>query len=205
MLTDVPALSQFCLVAALAVITDFILQITAFTAALTLDGKRIQQNRYDICPCFKRDRVVGHRKEWVKRAFKSCYIPCISHTISKIAVGVFAVFLFTFGVLGCTNIGLGMNQLVDLIDGSDTFKYFENLNTYGDAGPPGYLVFKNVNYTDEKNLAYLDEINDGLSLLKDTVVPPVFSWVQPFKQFIDDSGQWADECNSTDVQGLGFD
>lgn len=41
MLTDVPALSQFCLVAALAVITDFVLQITTFTAVLTLDSKRI--------------------------------------------------------------------------------------------------------------------------------------------------------------------
>lgn len=124
MLTDVPALSQFCLVAALAVVADFILQVTAFTAVLTLDTKRIQQNRFDICPCFKRDRKVGHRKEFVKRFFKNCYIPCISHWVSKVAVAVFTVFFFTFGVLGCINIGLGMNQLVDLIDGSDTFKYF---------------------------------------------------------------------------------
>ena len=36
-------------------------------------------------------------------------------------------------------------------------------------------------------------------------MPPVFSWVQPFKQFIDNSGQWAKDCNSSDVQGLGFD
>jgi Niemann-Pick C1 protein len=41
MLTDVPALWSFCLVAGLAVIADFILQITLFIAALTLDGKRI--------------------------------------------------------------------------------------------------------------------------------------------------------------------
>ena len=42
MLTDVPALSQFCLVAALAVVVDFILQITTFVAVLTLDGRRIK-------------------------------------------------------------------------------------------------------------------------------------------------------------------
>lgn len=41
MLTDVPALWSFCLVAGLAVVADFILQITVFLAALTLDGKRI--------------------------------------------------------------------------------------------------------------------------------------------------------------------
>ena len=42
MLTDVPALYSFCLVAGLSVIADFFLQITLFIAALTLDGKRIQ-------------------------------------------------------------------------------------------------------------------------------------------------------------------
>ena len=83
--------------------------------------------------------------------------------------------LFALGVLGCLYIGLGMNQLVDLIQGSDTYKYFEGLDKYGEAGPPAYVVFKNLNYTDAENLKKLDEINDGLSLLKDTVVPPVFS------------------------------
>ena len=84
-----------------------------------------------------------------------------------------------------------MNQLVDLIQGSDTYKYFEGLDKYGEAGPPAYVVFKNLNYTDKDNLKKLDEINDGLSLLKDTVVPPVFSWVQPFSQYISTNGQWA--------------
>lgn len=41
MLTDIPALYSFCLVAGLSVIADFILQVTMFIAALTLDGKRI--------------------------------------------------------------------------------------------------------------------------------------------------------------------
>jgi Niemann-Pick C1 protein len=41
MLTDVPALYSFCLVAGFSVVADFILQMTVFLAALTLDGKRI--------------------------------------------------------------------------------------------------------------------------------------------------------------------
>ena len=53
MLTDVPALWSFCLVAGIAVIADFVMQITLFIAALTLDGKRIQQSRADIAFCFK--------------------------------------------------------------------------------------------------------------------------------------------------------
>lgn len=41
MLTKVPALESFCMVAALGVLADFLLQITVFLAALTLDAKRI--------------------------------------------------------------------------------------------------------------------------------------------------------------------
>jgi Niemann-Pick C1 protein len=53
MLTDVPALWSFCLVAGISVLADFLLQITLFVAALTLDGKRIQNHRADILFCKK--------------------------------------------------------------------------------------------------------------------------------------------------------
>jgi len=51
MLTDVPALWSFCLVAGISVLADFFLQITFFVVALCLDGKRIQSNRADILFC----------------------------------------------------------------------------------------------------------------------------------------------------------
>lgn len=51
MLTDVPALYSFCLVAGLSVLTDFLLQITFFIAALRFDGERIKKNNADIFFC----------------------------------------------------------------------------------------------------------------------------------------------------------
>jgi hypothetical protein len=41
---------------------------------------------------------------------------------------------------------------VSLIEGSDLFDYFDTLFDYGQAGPPAYLVFKNINYTIPENL-----------------------------------------------------
>ena len=70
MLTDVPALYSFCLVAGLSVAADFILQITLFIAALTLDGKRIQNQRADILFCVKVDKVKAPRKEWIRTLFQ---------------------------------------------------------------------------------------------------------------------------------------
>lgn len=45
MLTDVPALRNFCLIAALGVLCDFVLQMLIFVAALALDNKRIKAGR----------------------------------------------------------------------------------------------------------------------------------------------------------------
>ncbi|KAG7391573.1 hypothetical protein PHYBOEH_006657 [Phytophthora boehmeriae] len=52
-LTRIPALKSFCVVAALAVAADFVLQMTWFAAALVLDARRMRSRRYDVCPWIK--------------------------------------------------------------------------------------------------------------------------------------------------------
>lgn len=56
-------------------------------------------------------------------------------------------FLITIGAFSCKKLLLGLNQNVSLVEYSDTYDYFETLYDYGEAGPPAYLVFKNVDYT----------------------------------------------------------
>lgn len=82
MLTDVPALYSFCLVAGLSVVADFVLQMTFFLAALTLDGKRIQQKKADILFCIKVDKVKPPRKEVIRGLFEQYYVPFIFHPLS---------------------------------------------------------------------------------------------------------------------------
>lgn len=48
-----PAVRIFSLYAAVAVFFDFLLQVTAFVAILSLDYKRQQNNRCDLCCCYK--------------------------------------------------------------------------------------------------------------------------------------------------------
>lgn len=55
------------------------------------------------------------------------------------------------------------------MSGSDIFDYFETLFTYGNAGPPGYVIFNNVNYTNEDNLKQMELINAELSALNNTI------------------------------------
>jgi len=58
---------------------------------------------------------------------------------------------------------LGLNEKVTLVQGSTLYNYFDALNKYGEAGPPAYIVFKNLNYTNEYNKYRLDKLDDAIS------------------------------------------
>lgn len=91
---------------------------------------------------------------------------------------------------------LGLNQNVSLVEGSDTYDYFETLYLYGDAGPPAYLIFNNVNYTNPVNIPQMNLIAAELATLNDTVLAPVYSWTTSYTNFINPQGTWADACGS---------
>ncbi|OWZ10845.1 Patched family protein [Phytophthora megakarya] len=52
-LTRIPALTSFCVVAALAVAANFALQMTWFASTLVLDARRVRARRYDLFPWIK--------------------------------------------------------------------------------------------------------------------------------------------------------
>lgn len=104
MLTDVPALWSFCLVAGIAVIIDFILQITMFIACLSMDVRRIQQNKYDIAFCVSEKETTPPRTEMVRAFFAKYFVPFLFNKITKILVFVLTLLLFVQGVCSCIKI-----------------------------------------------------------------------------------------------------
>lgn len=88
--------------------------------------------------------------------------------------------LVIIGFMSCAKLQLGLNQNVSLVENSDTYDYFETLYSYGDAGPPAYLVFKNVNYTNSENIDQMNLIAAQLATLNNTVLPPVYSWTSAY-------------------------
>jgi len=87
------------------------------------------------------------------------------------------VCLIIIGGMSCDKLLLGLNQNVSLVENSDTYDYFETLFLYGEAGPPAYIVFKNVDYTNSTNLENMNGIAAQLATLDDTVLAPIYSWV----------------------------
>jgi Niemann-Pick C1 protein len=99
MLTRVPALESFCLVAALGVLADFLLQITFFTAALTLDAKRIRDNRCDILPCIKRKKKTEPRKAIVRSLFQKYFVPFLFNKKTEIMVYFLSTVFVSLGIV----------------------------------------------------------------------------------------------------------
>ena len=91
------------------------------------------------------------------------------------------------------------------MEGSDTYDYFETLYEYGQAGPPAYLVFKNVNYTDPTNIPAMNLIAAELAALNDTVLAPVYSWTTTYQNYINTGGTWTEACGSAQASVLDFD
>ena len=110
LLTDVPALQNFCLVAGLGVIIDFALQMTIFVGALAIDNKRIQDDRADLLGCcVKIQNPTPRREEFFRPKFQEYFVPVLFHKLTKIAVVGIAVCLIIIGGMSCNKLLLGLN------------------------------------------------------------------------------------------------
>jgi Niemann-Pick C1 protein len=91
--------------------------------------------------------VQKPRTELVRTLFEKQFVPLIFNKLSQVVIFAIAGCLFIISVMACIKLKLGLNQNVGFVNGSDLYNYFETLFDYGGAGPPGYLVFNNVDYT----------------------------------------------------------
>ena len=193
-LTDIPALESFCLCASFAVLINYFLQMTLFVAFVSLDDKRVDANRYDIVPCFKKS--VGNQEHYEGKKslqeFALTYYDFIMQTPVKYIILTIYIGMTVVSVIAVFNFPLGLNQQTTVTQSGDLVKYFKTQEKYVDVGSPGYLVFYNIDYNNADNLALIDKMSDHLSTLS-TVQPPVYSWYKDFQKFMDP--YYKDKCN----------
>ena len=193
-LTDIPALESFCLCASFAVLINYFLQMTLFVAFVSLDDKRVDANRYDIVPCFKKTVGISEHYEGKKclQNFAITYYEFLMKTPVVCTVLVIYIGMTVFSVYSIFNFPLGLNQQTTVTQNGDLFNYFKTQEKYVDVGSPGYLVFYNIYYNNTQNLALIEKMSDHLSTLS-TVQPPVYSWYKDFQKFMDP--YYKDKCN----------
>lgn len=177
-----------------------------FVPALAIDRKRLKEGRADlIACCMKCGSPPQKRNEIIRPLFQKHYVPVLFTVPAMGAVFGITLCLVVIGVFSCYQLELGLNQNVSLVEGSDTYDYFETLYDYGQAGAPAYLVFKNVDYTIASNLEEMNSIAASLATLNDTVLAPVYSWTSGFQNFIMPNQIWSEVCGSNAAAELDFD
>ncbi|GMH04666.1 hypothetical protein Nepgr_006506 [Nepenthes gracilis] len=196
-----PAVRVFSMFAALAVLLDFLLQVTAFVALIIFDFLRAEDYRIDCFPCTKispstePSHGIGHIKGGLLvRYMKEIHAPILSlWGVKIIVISVFVAFALASIAL-CTRIKPGLEQKIVLPRDSYLQGYFNNISEYLRIGPPVYFVVKNYNYSSEsKQTNQLCSINqcDSSSLLNEIarasltpdssfIAKPAASWLDDF-------------------------
>ncbi|KAI3459954.1 hypothetical protein Pfo_016617 [Paulownia fortunei] len=152
-----PACRVFSMFAALAVLVDFLLQVTAFVALIVFDFLRAEDNRIDCFPCMKLsssnsylDRGSHQQKPGLlARYMKEIHAPILNLWGVKVVVVSVFVAIALASIALCTRIEPGLEQQIVLPQDSYLQGYFNNVSEYLQIGPPLYFVVKNYNFSSE--------------------------------------------------------
>ncbi|KAL1190184.1 hypothetical protein V5N11_016579 [Cardamine amara subsp. amara] len=195
-----PACRIFSMFAALAIMLDFFLQITAFVALIVFDCKRAADNRIDCFPCIKvpsssRESIEGGRVPgFLERYMKEVHAPVLGLWVVKmVVVAVFLAFALASIALS-PRLETGLEQKIVLPRDSYLQDYFDSLSEYLRVGPPLYFVVKDYNYSLESRhtnqLCSISQCN-SYSLLNEIsrasqapetsyIAKPAASWLDDF-------------------------
>ncbi|KAI9840838.1 MAG: hypothetical protein M1838_003885, partial [Thelocarpon superellum] len=154
-----PAVRNFAIYAAGAVFINACLQVTMFTAVLTWNQRRVEDNRADCVPCVRLRPVAltnghGGRSAYdadeegrLQRFIRQTYAPALLQRPIKVAVLMAFLALFTTGIALIPEVRLGLDQRIAIPSDSYLIPYFDDLYAYFDAGPPVYFVTRELNVT----------------------------------------------------------
>ncbi|KAB2626246.1 Niemann-Pick C1 protein-like [Pyrus ussuriensis x Pyrus communis] len=200
-----PACRIFSMFATLAVLLDFLLQVTAFVALIVFYFWRTEDKRVDCFPCMKissytnSDKGIDQRNPGLlTRYMKEIHAPILSLWGVKIVViSIFVAFALASIAL-CTRVQPGLEQKIVLPRDSYLQVWvFHNVSGYLRIGPPLYFVVKNFNYSSEsRHTNQLCSISqcDSDSLLNEIAkasLTPESSYIaKPAASWLDDFLVW---------------
>lgn len=200
-----PACRVFSMFAALAVLLDFFLQITAFVALIVFDCQRAEDSRIDCFPCIKmpsssegpNEGIYQRRSGLLARYMKEVHAPILGlWGVQIVVIVVFVGFALTSIALS-TRIESGLEQKIVLPRDSYLQGYFNNVSEYLRIGPPLYFVVKDYNYSlESRHTNQLCSISqcDSNSLLNEisraSLIPESSYIAKPAASWLDDFLVW---------------
>ncbi|XP_077162613.1 NPC1-like intracellular cholesterol transporter 1 [Paroedura picta] len=204
-LSEMPAIRTFALNSAVAIIFDFLLQMTTFVALVALDARRQKAARFDLCCCVrleKRGQVKKH--ESLLRSFtRRFYVPVLLNSIVRMLVVVLFIFMFCAAIFLIFNIQVGLDQELSVPGDSYMLQYFQYLNQYFMVGAPTYFVTTggyNFSSYDGMNAVCSSTGCDNNSMTQKiqyaTEFPKVSFLAIPASSWVDDFIDWLNPTSS---------
>jgi Niemann-Pick C1 protein len=187
-LSGMPAVRAFALYAGMALLIDFLLQVTSFVALMSLDMARQRNNRFDILCCIQGSKKNTKPVEGVLyRVFEHFYAPFL---LSKWVRPVIMIMFFgaaCSSIAVVPRIGIGLDQELSMPEDSFVLKFFVYMKDYLSVGPPVYFVVNNTaghmdlaNHSDQNLLCM-----SLAGCAEDSLGGQVNSWsLQPDKSYI---------------------
>lgn len=153
-----PAVKNFAVYAAGAVLLNALLQVTMFVSVLALNQRRVESSRADCFPIIKIKKAdpaqaqsggaYGFEDEGpLQRFIRKVYAPTLLDRRVKVGLIIAFLGLFTAGLSLLPEVALGLDQRIAFPRGSYLIPYFNDLDQYFNTGPPVYFVTRNVNAT----------------------------------------------------------
>lgn len=154
-----PAVRNFAIYSAGAILINFFLQVTCFVSIFYLDQQRLESNRLDIFPWIIADNRImltdENQEENLKEGFEDIISDFIKLyvtprvTIRSKRRKLLSVFIIWLGVSLSLlpTIELGLDQRLALPSESYLVDYFNAVYQYLNVGPPLFFVLKGVDVT----------------------------------------------------------
>lgn len=143
-LSTMPAVKSFALYAALAVLMDFVLQMTAFVALLSLDARRQDNNRCELlcCVTVSTKRPNKSNEGFLLPLMRKYYAPVLLHRFTRVIVMLVFIFMLCASLFLMLHVTVGLDQELAMPQGSYMLTYFQYLYKYFEVGVPVYFVTK---------------------------------------------------------------
>ncbi|KYN10247.1 PREDICTED: Niemann-Pick C1 protein-like isoform X1 [Trachymyrmex cornetzi] len=145
-----PAVNTFAMYASVSILINFLLQITAFVALLSLDSRRAENNRLDVfcCVSVKNSSNVDERDGIVHAIFERTYTPFLMKTPVRVVVIMIFVAALATHVIVFPQMEIGLDQKLSMPEDSYVLKYFTYMEDLLSMGPPVYFVVtEGLNYS----------------------------------------------------------
>lgn len=207
-ISNVPVIKTFSIFATVALIFNFILQMTVFLSCFILDCKREKQQRLNLCCCFKINNddsfLIGDSSRYCTSIVK-IFINNVLGKLFKIETYRFIVFtiFLTIWILSISVIPVihvGLDQTIALPQDSYLQLYYRDVFNKLKAGAPVYFVIDNgyqyeipnqqekicsFYYCDEKSIVNTIYVYSKFSNISRIALPSMawldvyLSWLRP--------------------------